>query len=240
MSLTLLAARVAAIEALRGQTWAGDLVFDGAGDIPASDANAPRFSIVVDSGGVHHNQASLILTLSLLQRLPVTQEVTDPQTGNTAVETIGVAWQVPYTSPAAECVLDCFATAVMRKLVDASLPWSAAFAGLASNVKVRTVQANGAAQRILAVDFDVGAAPVDRAEVKGGWSLFLAEIEADKHAMAPLFAYMIPAAKPPALDWAAFGIDCGILLAPLPPVASVAAKPEKARVQPKKKAKATA
>ena len=231
MSLTLLAARTAAVEALRGQTWAGDLVFDGAGEIADTDANLPRFAITVESGGVQANQASLVLTLALLQRLPAV---------NAAGEEIGYAWQVPYTAPAMERALDCFATTVMRKLADASSPWAAAFCGLVNNLRVRSGQSNGAAQRILVLDFDVGAAPVDRTSLKPGspWIAFLTEIDGENHKLAPLFGYMIPGAKPPALDWSVFDIDCGLRLEPLPP--AVEARPAKARAQPKKKAKAPA
>lgn len=225
MALTDLALRTAAIEALRGRTIAGDTIIDTAGSIGDSEANAPRFSVVVASIAATDKVSTMAISLGVWKRDIVPQQ---DEAGNVGYF---YAWMPAALDAAAQLALDVLEHQVISAL-KAGSDWAKVWNGLATELIIES--GRGAdpevAQRelLLKVTF---ARPVGDA-----WRDFRALVTASKAIPEPLKAILLSEGGLPFLDWAALGLDCGV---PLEPAPAEPVKPEKPiRPQPKVKDKA--
>lgn len=114
IALVALAARVAAIEALRGATIAGDVVVDTAAlALPPSAEDKARCAIVVGADRYDGQAITLQITLSVFQRL------LGPDNR--------VGWYVPIPSADTARVLDVLAAQVEDVLTKGESDWARAF-----------------------------------------------------------------------------------------------------------------
>lgn len=166
MSLTSLALRTAARQALIGATAAGANVFDTGGRIEETGQDLPQFSIVIDTVWVKGRQLALSLTIAIHVRMLVDDE----ENGLIA------PWLVAPTSPQAERALDIVAHQAVAALKQGRSCWAKAFRGLAD---VQTVAHDhgeiGSAQRTVVLHIDAEAEPVGVA--KGPWAELVNELD---------------------------------------------------------------
>lgn len=199
MSLRHIALRIAALEALRGRTIAGDLVIDTDGDIGDSDANAPRFSIAVGLLDASDKLVRLALTLSVWKRGIVESE--PDANGNV---TGFYAWMPAVLDAPAQLALDWLEHQALAALKPGT-PWGEVWAKLATSVETTSGRsADGAARRV------VELAIVPATDGGAGWLAFHDMVRGSNSLPGPLKTLVID--KLP--DWAALGLDCGLALEP--------------------------
>jgi hypothetical protein len=184
MSLVGLALRTAAVEALKGKTWAGPLVFDQAGQIGDTTENVPQFAIVVETASEDGQTIGLTFSIALYQRLRQ-----DART---------IIWGVPFSSPEAERALDAIGSQIVAALAVKDRGWADAFRSL--RVKDGTTRIiasgppDGKAARCITYWIDAVAKVTDD---------FVNELDASPELAA------VKAAFTAAPDWAALGLNGG-------------------------------
>lgn len=169
MSLTRIAARIAAVEALKGRTLVGDNVLDseiGAIDIGAdgsarTDEDRPFIAVYTDAG------ASADITLrSLLVNGPTeflfesgitaAMTETDPETDESKIIGVGI----PATDRAFEFYLDMIARQIGDALTDPANEWGQIFMGLSHKltaVKRARTSGDGSGQRLAGQQISITA-----------------------------------------------------------------------------------
>lgn len=194
--LTALALRTAAVQALKGATFAGDLVFDGANALPDSEQDDPRFAIVVETGEYRDHILPVTFTLWVYQR----QITDDGRCG----------WLAAPMTRAAEMVLDALAQQVLQKLRGDAYGWAKAFRDLCTIKDTRTLAGHESlAMSLIAIDVSPVAAPVSWQSPGQAWEAFKSEAIDAGAELAPVRA-VIEAALGGAPDWSAIGLGCGI------------------------------
>lgn len=169
MSLIRIAARIAAVEALKGRTLVGDNVLDseiGAIDIGAdgsarTDEDRPFIAVYTDAGA-----ASDITLRSLLVNGPTellfesgitaAMTETDPVTDESKIIGVGI----PATDRAFEFYLDIIARQIGDALTDPDNEWGQIFMGLShklTSVKRARTSGDGSGQRLAGQQISVTA-----------------------------------------------------------------------------------
>lgn len=201
MSLVRIAARISAVEALKGRTLVGDNVLDseiGAIDIGAdgsarTDEDRPFIAVYTDAGA-----ASDIALRSLLVNGPTellfesgitaAMTETDPNTDESRIIGIGI----PATDKAFEFYLDMIARQIGDALTDPANEWGQIFMGLShklTSVKRARTSGDGNGQRLAGQQISI-TADLWPDPVKG-------KPMADTH---PLALFLTKADTVPALD----------------------------------------
>lgn len=201
--LTAIALRTAAVQALKGATLAGDLVFDGASRLPDSDKDEPRFAVVVETGEVRENVLPVTFTLWIYQRAVVAEDA--------------CGWQAAPIDGAAGMVLDVLTHQIRQRLTRGEAwGWVKAFRDLCAYKDFRTLPDHDElAMRVIALDVTPIAEPAEWQSPGQGWLSFKEEIEAGGVEFAPVRA-AIAAALGGAPDWSAIGLGCGVKVADIP------------------------
>ena len=218
MSLTSLALRTAARQALIGATSAGGNVFDTGGRIEETGQDLPQFSIVIDTGWVKGRQLALSLTIAIHVRMLVEDE----ENGLIA------PWLVAPTSPQAERALDVVAHQAVAVLKQGRSCWAKAFRGLAEVHLVAHEHGEiGSAQRTVVLHIDAEAEPVGVA--KGPWAELVNELDCAGDLVAAermAIVSMIESVPLPVLE---MNLDAGVSYADAygPPEAQVEAVAKK-------------
>lgn len=206
MSLTALALRIAAVEALKGRTFAGDLVFDGGGLVPAGDDDDnPRFSIVVETSGINGRAIVTGITLSLHAwcDVPKRDDAGNPITVGGQPEFVSV-WAMTAPTPTTERLFDALAAQVLTVLEGDDWGWGAAFKGLRNgDLTVRSEARADAAQRVLFLEHEAPGAPRTWTKPEGGWAAFKTELDGSK--LSEIAATFDAAYNGKPLDWRAVG-----------------------------------
>lgn len=210
MALKHTALRIAAVEALRGRTIAGDTVIDTVGEIGDTPENAPRFSIAVGTLDAAAKLVKMAVTLTVWKRTVIEGE--PDEAGNP----LGYLAWVPAASDApAQAALDLLEHQVL-KAMQAGTPWGNVWAGIATDVEWASGRSldPSVAQREMVLTITPA---IDTA---AGWSAFSAMVQGSNSIPGALKALVLD--KLP--DWAALGLDCGLAIDPAPPAETKPAK----------------
>lgn len=210
MSLFSAALRIAAVNALRGRTIAGQNVIDTVGSIGDSAEDAARLAIVVESGSVAGKSVTLTLTLSVMVRTVLATEI-GPR----------IDWGVPAASLETERVLDLLAHQVARALHTKDGSWGHVFVDLTDGLEtIRTLTQdrgeNGLAVRTLTLQVQSESYPLTRKTVgdRPKWERFLGELDAlppgEMMTERALFEAAFIGSSPVALS--TLGLDCGLTI----------------------------
>mgnify|MGYP003386628392 CR=1 FL=1 len=174
MSLTSLALRTAARQALIGATLAGSNVFDTGGRIDETGQDLAQFSIVVDTGSVKGRQVVLSLTIAIHIRMVVEDE----ENGG-----LIAPWLLSPTSPQAERALDIVSHQVVATLKHGRSCWAKLFRSLSEVQMVQHEHGEpGLAQRTVIMHIDAEGEPAG--DPKGPWLELVNELEANGDAVA--------------------------------------------------------
>lgn len=194
MSVARLAVRLAAVNAIRGRTWAGDRVKDSQiapMHEAAPDEALPFVAVYTDDAeleGAAHDTASNAGKLALVFEIGVTTKMKPRRDGQPG------EWAIPTTDAGMEMTIDGIARQIALALDDPGNAWAALFKTLCPSIIARRAQRGASAQdgmrfaaRQMTYEVETLREPVAGRAPSGVWARFLTLAAAD-----PLLADSVP------------------------------------------------